>query len=167
MIVSGAALALRGAAWHITSSTGAYVDSVHYWSVQLFFFFLALHVIAQLVQASWRRGRGLTWLVGGIALSTAIVTSLTGYLSQQNFEAQWVATQAKDGINAAGLAGIFNPMDGGQVLTLHVVLLPAALVALVAVHILLVRWRGICPPLDVPTAIHSTAYDSPEVQGVD
>jgi hypothetical protein len=32
-----------------------------------------------------------------------IGTAFTGYLSQQNFDSQWIATQGKDGLNSVGI----------------------------------------------------------------
>lgn len=148
IIGTGIALSAFGPGWRHTSSTGRFVDATHLWSVQVFFFFLILHVIAQFLQASWRGGRGATWAMGAIAMVGSIVTALTGYVSQQNFEAQWIATEAKDGLNATGVGGLLNLLDTQQVLTLHVLLLPATVAIVVAVHILLVRRRGVCPPIE-------------------
>ncbi len=76
----------------------------------------------------------------------SIAAAFTGYLSQQNFDSQWISTQAKDGINATGAGAVFNVTNFGQMLMWHIVLLPLAVVALTAVHVLLVRLRGVVPP---------------------
>lgn len=39
-------------------------------------------------------------------------------------------------------------MNFGQALMLHISLLPAAVILLVAVHVLLVRIRGVAPPIN-------------------
>lgn len=148
IILSGIVLAAGGPGWRHTSSFGKLVDATHMWSVQLFFFFMILHLIAQFLQATWRGRRGLTWVIGAIALMASIITALTGYVSQQNFEAQWIATQAKDGLNATGVGAFFNLLDTQQVLTMHVMVLPLTVALVVGVHILLVRVRGVCPPID-------------------
>jgi quinol-cytochrome oxidoreductase complex cytochrome b subunit len=88
----------------------------------------------------------MTWITGAVAFVASIGAAFTGYLSQQNFDNQWIATQAKDGLNAVGVGAFFNVLDFGQMFTWHVVLLPLALVALVVVHVLLVRLRGVVPP---------------------
>jgi quinol-cytochrome oxidoreductase complex cytochrome b subunit len=36
----------------------------------------------------------------------------------------------------------------GQMLTIHVLLMPAAVILVTVVHILQVRRRGVCPPYD-------------------
>ncbi len=38
----------------------------------------------------------------GVAFVASIATAFTGYLSQQNFDSQWIV-EAKDGLNAAGV----------------------------------------------------------------
>jgi ubiquinol-cytochrome c reductase cytochrome b subunit len=152
VVASGLVLAAGGPGWRHTSSLGEFVDAMHLWSVQLFFFFMILHLAAQFLQASWRGGRGLTWVVGVVALLVSIFTALTGYVSQQNFEAQWIATQAKDGLNAVGVGALFNLLDTEQVLTVHVMFLPLAVALAVGLHLLLVRLRGVCPPIDGETS---------------
>ena len=78
----------------------------------------------------------------------AVPTALTGFLSQQNFESQWIASQAKDAVDAVGLGWLMNPFDVGRMVTFHVVLLPLVLVSLVALHVVWVRRHGVCPPLE-------------------
>lgn len=148
IIVSGIVLAIFGPDWWHRTTTGAVVNSVHFFSVQLMFFFLALHFIAQLVMATWRRGRGMTWVVGAFSFFAAIVAAFTGYVSQTNFEAQWVAVSAKDGFNAIGVGSLFNTLDTGQMLALHIAVFPAALSILVAWHMIQVRRKGVCPPIE-------------------
>jgi hypothetical protein len=71
----------------------------------------------------------------------------TGYLSQQNFDSQWIATNGKDAFNAVGVGAFFNLMNFGQMLLWHVVLIPLVLVAIIGAHVLLVRKHGVSHPL--------------------
>jgi ubiquinol-cytochrome c reductase cytochrome b subunit len=91
----------------------------------------------------------------------SVGAAFTGYLSQQNFDSQWISTQAKDGINSTGAGAIFNVLNFGQMLMWHIVLLPLAVVALTGVHVLMVRRRGIVPPFaaegDAPSASPSSS----------
>ena len=82
-----------------------------------------------------------------IAFGASIVTAFTGYLSQQNFDAQWISTSAKDAFNSVGVGAFFNPMNFGQMFMWHIVLFPLILVVIVGAHILLVRVRGVSHPL--------------------
>jgi ubiquinol-cytochrome c reductase cytochrome b subunit len=76
-----------------------------------------------------------------------MVTGLTGFLLQGNWDAQWIAVQAKDAVNALGAGALFNPMNTGQVLTLHVVVLPLVVVGLVGLHLYFIRRDGPVKPL--------------------
>ena len=97
--------------------------------------------------AGWRHGRASTWMIGVVIFGVSILTAFTGYLAQQNFAAQFIAINAKDAMNSAGIGSFFNVLNFGQMLMWHIVLLPLAVAMLVALHILLVRRVGVCPPL--------------------
>jgi hypothetical protein len=75
------------------------------------------------------------------------VECFTGYLSQQNFDSQWISTSGKDAFNGVGVGAFFNLMNTGQMLMWHIVLIPLILVALIGAHVLLVRVRGVSHPL--------------------
>jgi Cytochrome b(N-terminal)/b6/petB len=120
---------------------------LHLWSVELFMAFLVIHLWGKFWMAAWRGRRALTWITGAVAFQASIVECFTGYLSQQNFDSQWISTNAKDAFNSAGVGAFFNAMSTGQMLLWHVVLIPIVLLALVGAHILLVRVRGVSHPL--------------------
>ncbi len=151
LILSGVVLAAFGPAWYHHNALGRDVNALHFWSVQLFFAALVLHLATKYLLAAWRDGRWPTWMVGMAAFFVALFTGLTGYLSQGNLDAQWIAVQSKDAIDAAGGGGLFNPMNTGQVLTLHVVVLPLVLGALTAWHLFYVRREGPVHPFPHPS----------------
>jgi quinol-cytochrome oxidoreductase complex cytochrome b subunit len=162
IVISGTTIAIGGPTWRHVSSIGVFVDDVHLWAVQLFFFFMILHLTTKLMNAAWRGRRRTTWVIGSLAMLVSFAAALTGYVCQQNFEAQWIATQSKDGLNAVGIGGFLNVLNTGQMLTVHIVVLPLAVVLLVTVHILLVRLRGVCPPPAVPEKKDVRAALQPE-----
>jgi quinol-cytochrome oxidoreductase complex cytochrome b subunit len=160
VIVSGCVLAVEGPSWWHLSSIGHFFNSVHLWSVELFFFFMVIHLWAKFFMAAWRGHRQMTWVTGAVAFVVSIGTAFTGYLSQQNFASQWVSVSAKDGLNAAGIGAYFNVLNFGQMFTWHVVLLPLSIVALVVGHILLVREHGVVPPFEqTPPSAEATPAD--------
>src|ERR1035441_2340030 len=108
VIVSGCLLAIRGPQWWHTSSVGHFINSTHLWSVEIFFFAMVIHLWGKYFMAAWRGGRALTWMTGMVLFLVSIVTALTGYVSQSNFDSQWISTQAKDAINASGGGAYFN-----------------------------------------------------------
>jgi len=146
-IVSGFAIAIGGTDWWHTNPVGHFFNSTHLWSVELFMAFLVIHLWGKFWMAAWRGRRALTWITGVVAFGAAIVECFTGYLSQQNFDSQWIATNGKDAFNAVGVGAFFNVMNFGQMLLWHVVLIPILLIALVGAHVLLVRVRGVSHPL--------------------
>ncbi len=149
VIVSGFALAIGGVDWWHTTTLGHFFNSIHLWSVELFMAFMVIHLWGKFWMAAWRGKRALTWITGVLAFLISVIAAFTGYLSQQNFDSQWIATNGKDAINATGIGAFFNLMNFGQMITWHIVLIPLALVALVGGHILLVRIRGVSHPLPV------------------
>ncbi len=146
-IVSGFALALGGPDWWHYNPVGHFFNSLHLWSVELFMAFMVIHLWGKFWMAAWRGRRAMTWITGVVAFLAAVLECFTGYLSQQNFDSQWIATNGKDAFNAVGVGAFFNLMNFGQMLMWHIVLIPIILVAIVGAHVLQVRMRGVSHPL--------------------
>jgi ubiquinol-cytochrome c reductase cytochrome b subunit len=160
LILSGCILALKGPAWWHITGIGHFVNSVHLWSVELFFFFMVIHLWGKYWMAAWRGGRKRVWITGAVTFLVAIPCALTGYVSQQNFDAQWISTQAKDAMNSVGIGAFFNLLDFGQMYSYHILLLPLAVVLLVVIHVLLVRKHGVVPPFKLADQL--AALQEPE-----
>lgn len=165
IFISGVVLIIGGPQWWHLSVVGHFFNSLHFWSVQLFFFTMALHLWAQYFMGAWRDGRAWTWVTGVLAFLVSIPAALTGYLSQTNFDGQWIALSAKDAFNSVGIGGIFNVLDFGQMLGFHVLLFPLIIVLLVAGHVLQVRMRGVVHPYppDPPAAEEEAGVRDEEV----
>ncbi len=148
VLVSGGILAIGGTVWWHRSGLGHFVNSLHLWSVELFFAAMVIHLWGKYWMAAWRGGRAWTWITGVLLFLASIGTAFTGYLSQTNFDSQWIGTQAKDGLNSVGVGAWFNVLNTAQMLLWHVVLLPAVLGAVIIIHIVLVRRHGVVPPID-------------------
>ena len=147
-VLSGTVLAIAGPDWWHFSHVGRFFNSLHFWSVQVFFVVMVLHLWGQYFMASWRDGRATTWMIGVVIFGISILAAFTGYLSQQNFDSQWIAVNAKDALNASGVGAFFNVLNFGQMYGLHVMLVPAAIVVLVILHIVWVRMRGVVRPIE-------------------
>jgi quinol-cytochrome oxidoreductase complex cytochrome b subunit len=146
LIVTGVILAAFGPQWWHASDVGHFLNSLHFWSVQAFFFFMVLHLWTSFFQGAWRDGRGITWATGVITFLVSIVTAFTGYVSQQNFDAQWIAVQGKDALNATGVGAFFNVLNFGQMYGFHIFILPLVVGGLIGIHLTLVRMRGVVRP---------------------
>jgi quinol-cytochrome oxidoreductase complex cytochrome b subunit len=149
LIASGMILALKGPTWWHVSNVGHFFNSIHLWSVELFFLFMVVHLWGKYWIAAWRGGRTRVWITGAVTFLVAVPCALTGYVSQQNFDAQWISTQAKDAMNSVGIGSFFNLMNFGQMYSFHILLLPIAVVGLVVAHVLLVRKHGVVPPFEL------------------
>jgi Cytochrome b(N-terminal)/b6/petB len=151
-IVSGFALALGGPDWWHYNSVGHFFNSLHLWSVELFMALIVIHLWGKFWVAAWRGRRAMTWITGVVAFVFSIVECFTGYVSQSNFDSQWISTSGKDAFNPVGVGAFFNVMNFGQMLMWHIVLLPIVLVAIIGGHVLLVRVRGVAHPIDTDAA---------------
>src|SRR5437764_38462 len=108
--------------------------------------FVVIHLWGKFFMAAWRGRRAMTWITGAVAFVASIGTAFTGYLSQQNFAAQWIGSEGKDGLNSVGVGAYFNVLNFGQMFMWHILLLPLVLGVLIVIHVLLVRRRGVVPP---------------------
>jgi quinol-cytochrome oxidoreductase complex cytochrome b subunit len=156
LILSGTILALKGPAWWHLTGIGHFINSIHLWAVELFFAFMVVHLWGKYWMSAWRGGRARVWMTGAVTFLVAVPCALTGYVSQQNFDAQWISTQAKDAMNSVGIGAFFNLTNFGQMYSYHVLLLPVAVVLLVVVHILLVRKHGVVPPFPLKDELGET-----------
>jgi len=147
-ILSGVVLAFFGPQWWHVSAVGRFFNSLHFWSVQLLFVFMVLHLWGQYFAAGWRDGRAPTWMVGAVIFLVSIVAAFTGYLAQQNLDSQWISVNAKDAVNATGAGGFFNVLNFGQMYGLHVMIIPILVTILVVVHVVQVRMRGVVKPIE-------------------
>jgi cell wall-associated NlpC family hydrolase len=152
VILSGIIIAVGGPDWWHTNAVGHFFNSLHMWSVEAFMAFLVIHLWGKFWMAAWRGKRRMTWITGVVAFVASVVECFTGYVSQQNFDSQWISTSGKDAFDAVGVGAFFNIMNFGQMLMWHIVLIPLVLIALVGAHVLAVRVRGVAHPLPVRRA---------------
>jgi ubiquinol-cytochrome c reductase cytochrome b subunit len=163
---SGLILALGGPSWWHFSGAGRFGNSVHLWAVELLFLFVVMHLWAKFWAAAWREGRAVVWMSGAVGFLAAVPAALTGYLSQQNLDAQWLAANAKDGLNAIGADAFFNVTNFGQMYSYHVLVVPLAVTALVAAHVLLVRRHGLTPQFALQMQPPDTEHSQPDAPPV-
>ncbi len=131
--------------------------SIHYWGSSAMIALVFLHLMQVLVWGAYKSPRELQWIVGVLLLLVTLVLGLTGYLLPWDMDA-YFASQVS--LNIAGLP------PGGEILQLvaqggpvmgtdtinrffglHVWLMPAALVALVAAHLAIFRHNGSAGPV--------------------
>ena len=153
VLASGVVLTVGGYLWWHQAGFGRFVNSMHLWSVELFFATMVIHLWGKFWMAAWRGNRALTWITGMIAFLTSIGAAFTGYLSETDFTSQWIAAEGKDGINAIGVGAFFNVLNPSQILLWHVVLLPLGVGVIAVCHVILVRRHGVVPPIDAEAPV--------------
>ena len=153
----------------ISSAPGRTVRGLHHYGASFLVVFVALHLLRVVAFGSYKPPREATWLSGLALLGLILAFSLTGYLLPWDQRAYWATVVS---INIAKLtpgAGEFvaGVLQGGAsigALTLtrwysaHVIFLPAALIGLVALHLVLMRRQGISGPVRPREGARQTFY---------
>ena len=139
---------------------GHAVLSLHYWGASAMIAFMAMHLLQVLLWGAYKKPRELQWIVGVLLFIITLVLGLTGYLLPWDLNAllaSKVAIQIAGSAPIAGKAVLAFLQDGNGIGTLtinrffgiHVWLMPAALLALVGMHLAIFRWNGPAgPPID-------------------
>ncbi len=136
---------------------GWLVRGIHHFGAQAMVILLGAHLMQVSLFGAYRKPREVTWWLGLGLMAITLGFALTGYLlpwDQKGYWATRVATNIAGTIPVVGdatqrlLQG--GPEYGSLTLTrfytLHVVVLPALLAALVAAHVALARRHGVTPP---------------------
>lgn len=136
---------------------GWLVRGLHHFGAQAMVILLGAHLAQVSLFGAYRKPREVTWWLGLGLMALTLGFALTGYLlpwDQKGYWATRVATNIAGTVPVVGdatqrlLQG--GPEYGSLTLTrfytLHVVVLPALLVGLVAAHVALFRRHGVTPP---------------------
>lgn len=135
---------------------GTLLRGIHHWAASAMVVLVIAHVIRVFSMGAYKYPREINWLAGVGLFFVVMGFSFTGYLLPWDQKAYW-ATQV--GTSIAGTTPVIGGwlvalLRGGEELgtatltrfyAFHVLWLPAALVALVLVHITLVIRQGIAP----------------------
>jgi len=131
---------------------GSFVRALHRWTAHGMVALVALHLVRVAAMGAYRH-RTLNWLFGLVLLATTLALAFTGYLlpwDQLSYWAVNVAASMLDHVPAIGLflkrLALGSDAVGQPTLTrfytLHVALLPALLLLVVALHLWRVRKDG-------------------------
>ena len=136
---------------------GGITRGLHYFGASFIVIASVIHMLRVVAFGSYKRPREVTWISGVLLLLVILAFALTGYLLPWDQKAYWATTVtinvARAGPFGEYVAGVLRGGDTLGALTLlrwysaHVFLLPAALVTLVAAHLVLMRRHGISGPL--------------------
>lgn len=136
---------------------GWLIRSIHSWSAHLMVAAAGVHLFSTFFLRAYRKPRELTWVTGTLMFFAVLGFGFSGYLLPWN-ELSYFATKVGTGIaGQTPLVGVFLKafLRGGEdvwALTLtrffaiHVMILPAALVGMAAIHIFFVQVQGMSVP---------------------
>jgi quinol-cytochrome oxidoreductase complex cytochrome b subunit len=139
---------------------GWLIRSAHAWSANLMIFAILVHMFSVFFMKAYRKPREFGWLSGMALLGLASVFGFSGYLlpmDELSYFATKVGLQIPAAIPIAGTA-VADMLRGGldvseftvqRFFALHVVVLPAFFLPLLAFHLWLVQRHGnASPPLE-------------------
>ncbi len=139
---------------------GSFVISLHFWGATAMIAMLLMHMLQVIIWGAYKAPREIMWVIGVLLLIITLVLGLTGYLLPWDMNA-YFASQVAINISASVpvLGGFVQQfLSGGagmgtltinRFFGLHVWLMPAALIALVAGHLAIFRHNGSAgPPVD-------------------
>ncbi|MDZ7267090.1 MAG: cytochrome bc complex cytochrome b subunit [candidate division KSB1 bacterium] len=135
---------------------GGFIRQMHVWGASFIVTVVLLHLLRVYFSGAYKKPRELTWMAGMGLLLVTLLFTLTGYLLPWDQVAYWGTVVATDTTKEVPLLGPFllQLVRGGETVSeltltrffaLHVVVLPMALFALLALHLFLVRYHGIAP----------------------
>src|SRR5256712_6991797 len=137
---------------------GWLVRGMHKWGASVFIILMFLHMGRVFLFGAYKYPRELNWIIGVLLLATGLFEGLTGYLLPFDQTSYWASVVA---ININGTAPFVGPflaslLRGGAEIgpdtlarfySLHMLLVPGALIRLITLHpYLVVRLRGPSPP---------------------
>jgi quinol-cytochrome oxidoreductase complex cytochrome b subunit len=129
---------------------GWLIRQVHAWGATLMMLAVLLHMTRTYFMASFKKPRELTWIAGVFLFMGTMVFGFTGYLLPWNQLSYWATTVGTEVVGAVPLVGeqlkrllLGGPAVGQETLSrfflVHVTLLPWLTVALVTLHLILMR----------------------------
>jgi menaquinol-cytochrome c reductase cytochrome b subunit len=142
---------------------GWLVRGMHRWGASVFIILLFLHMARVFLFGAYKYPRELNWIVGVLLVPLALLEGFSGYLLPFDQTAYWATVV---GININGTAPFLGPyiasflQSGGTIGTdtlsrfysLHMLLLPGAILGLIGLHLYLIVRLGVSSPPWSPDA---------------
>ena len=144
---------------HITNDVwaGWLVRGMHKWGASVFIILMFLHMGRVFLFGAYKYPRELNWIIGVLLLASGLAEGFTGYLLPWDQTSYWATTV---GINLNGTAPFLGPfiaqfLQGGTFIgsdtisrfyAIHMLILPATIGGLIALHMYLVIRLGVTSP---------------------
>src|SRR5919202_4066082 len=144
---------------HITNDVflGEFVRGMHKWGATMMVVLIFLHMARVFFFGAYKYPREMNWIIGFVLLVLTFVMALTGYLLPFDQRSYW-ATIVAANITASGPIGgpyLGDFLRGGaefgattlsRFYSIHMLLVPGAIAALIGAHIYLVTKLGTTAP---------------------
>ena len=152
---------------------GWLVRGMHKWGASIFIILMFFHMARTFLFGAYKYPRELNWVIGVLILVLGMLEGFTGYLLPWDNTAYW-ATVVGINLNAtAPFAGPFlaqflqggldiNPDTLAKFYALHMLLVPAGIMALIGLHLYLVVRLGVTSP---PWSATAAGRERSEVGG--
>ena len=138
-------------------SFGFMFRALHHWSANIMIAAVFLHLLRVYFTGAYRNPRELNWVVGSFLLVLTLAYGYSGYLLPWNDLSYWAGTIGLEMCRTVPLMGdwfaevVFGGIAlGAATLTrmyfLHVVVLPAFTLSLMAIHLIVVYIQGVAEP---------------------
>lgn len=136
---------------------GWLIRSVHAWGANLMIIFCILHMIRVIVQGAYKPPREVTWMAGMALLFITLGFGFTGYLLPWDQRAYWATTVGTTIPEAMPLIGEWlrdflragsdiSALTLSRFLGVHMLILPASLLGVFALHFIAIHLHGIADP---------------------
>jgi menaquinol-cytochrome c reductase cytochrome b subunit len=136
---------------------GWLVRGMHRWGASVFIILMFLHMARVFLFGAYKYPRELNWIVGVLLLATGMLEGFTGYLLPWDQTAYWASVV---GINLNATGPFVGPylaqflQGGGEIgqdtlsrfYSLHMLLMPGAIIGLITLHLYLVVRLGVTSP---------------------
>jgi menaquinol-cytochrome c reductase cytochrome b subunit len=155
---------------------GWLVRGMHRWGASVFIILIFFHMARVFLFGAYKYPRELNWIVGVLLLPLALLEGFSGYLLPYDQTAYWATVV---GININGTGPFIGPylasfLQGGSVIgpdtlarfySIHMLLLPGAIIGLIGLHLYLVVRLGVSSPPWSPEAAGRERKEPPPVPG--
>jgi menaquinol-cytochrome c reductase cytochrome b subunit len=144
---------------HITNDVfaGWLVRGMHRWGASVFIILMFMHMGRVFLFGAYKYPRELNWIIGVLLLAMGLGEGFTGYLLPWDNTAYWATVV---GININGSAPFLGPyiaqfLQGGAAIgpdtlarfySIHMLVIPGGLFALIGLHLYLVVRLGVTSP---------------------
>lgn len=137
---------------------GWLIRGLHYYNASAIVILVTLHLLRTFSFSAYKKPREITWLSGVLLLLVTLGFAFTGYLLPWDQRGYWATKVGTEIAGSMPLLGqwILRLLRGGPELgqatltrfyVTHMLLLPGALLALIALHLHQLRHHGMAPPI--------------------